>query len=77
MTKLLEQAWAEVAKLRPEEQDAIAAIVLEEIASERRWDELFAKSQDVLQRMADEAREDIAAGRSRPFDPADIELTHL
>ena len=46
MTKLLEKAFAEAAKLPPEEQDALATAVLSEIESERRWDCLFAGSED-------------------------------
>ena len=36
MTKLLEEAFAEAAKLSAQEQDALAAVILEELASERR-----------------------------------------
>lgn len=48
VTRLLEQALSQVEKLPASEQDALAAIVIEELASERRWAESFAKSQDVL-----------------------------
>jgi hypothetical protein len=41
MTQLLEQALTEIAKLAPPEQDAIAAILLEELASEQRWAKSF------------------------------------
>jgi hypothetical protein len=37
MTEQLEKAFAEAAKLSDEEQDAIAAWLLEELASEGRW----------------------------------------
>ena len=65
MTKLLEQAIAEVQKLPTPEQDAIAALILEEIEDERRWDESFSRSQDQLARLAEKAREDVRAGRVR------------
>ena len=65
MTELLQQALAKVQKLPDAEQDAIAAIILEEIADERRWDEAFARSQEQLARLADRVREDIRAGRVR------------
>jgi hypothetical protein len=42
---------------------------LEDEADERRWDELFAKSPDVLARLADEARAEWQAGRTRELDP--------
>jgi hypothetical protein len=36
---------------------------------ERPWDELFASSQDLLAEMANKARADRRAGRTRPLDP--------
>jgi hypothetical protein len=65
MTQLLEQALAELQKLSPPEQDAIAALILEEIADEHRWQESFAGSQDQLAQLAEKARKDIRAGRVR------------
>ena len=44
MTQLLEKALNEVYKLSPEQQDTIAAIILEELEDERRWDKDFAES---------------------------------
>ncbi|MGH7170537.1 MAG: hypothetical protein ACRELF_03850 [Gemmataceae bacterium] len=63
MTQLLEQALIEVKKLPETEQDAIAALILDELADERRWQESFARSQDLLTCLAAKAREDIRAGR--------------
>jgi len=37
MTKLLEEAIAAVSKLPDAQQDAIAKLILEELASEQRW----------------------------------------
>ncbi len=37
MTKMLEQALSEVKKLPESEQDAIALLILDELADERRW----------------------------------------
>ena len=65
MTQLLEQAMGEVQKLPDVGQDAIAAIILEEIADDRRWDDAFARSQDQLGRLANRVREDIRAGRTK------------
>ena len=42
--------------------------MLAELESERRWDELFARSQDMLARMADEARQEYRAGLTEPLD---------
>jgi len=65
MTQLLEQAVDQVKKLPNSEQDAIAALILEEIADERRWDEKFAQTQPQLARLAEQVRGDIRAGRVR------------
>jgi len=65
MTQLLQQALAEAQKLPAPGQDAIAALILEEIADERLWDESFARSQSQLSRLAEKVREDIRAGRVR------------
>src|SRR5688500_11267205 len=53
MTKLLEDAISKVRQLSEAEQDAIARIVLDEIESERRWDEMFARSPEKLSVLAD------------------------
>lgn len=63
MTQLLQRALAEVQNLSASEQDAIAAIVLEEIADERAWDDAFARSQPALSRLAEKVREGIRDGR--------------
>ncbi|MEO7743060.1 MAG: hypothetical protein ABIR98_09000 [Usitatibacter sp.] len=67
MTRLLKRAMSEVEKLPESEQDAVAALVLEELASEQRWAELFAKSQDKLAELAEKALADHAAGRTKPL----------
>lgn len=65
MTQLLQRAIAELQKLPGSEQDAIAAIILEEIADEEQWQSAFAKSQGELSRIAEKVREDIRQGRVR------------
>jgi hypothetical protein len=67
MTQLLEKALSEVAKLPPSEQDALAAILLEELASEQKWTALFANSQGSLARLADEALAEYRAGKTKPL----------
>ena len=63
MTPNLEQAIQKVQELPAAEQDAIASIILDELADEKRWEESFARSQDQLSRLAAKVREDIRAGR--------------
>jgi hypothetical protein len=65
MTQLLEQAIAELHKLPESDQDAIAALILEEISDERRWEVSFANSQRELSKLAEKVREDIRSGRVR------------
>jgi hypothetical protein len=72
MTKLLEQAIAAAASLPDTDQDVLARLMLEEIDSERQWDDLFGQSPDVLERMAAEALAEHAAGRTTPLDPEQI-----
>jgi len=67
MTRLLKKAMNEVEKLPESEQDAVAALVLEELASEQRWTESFSKSQDALAKLAERALADHAAGRTKPL----------
>jgi hypothetical protein len=62
MTSLLQQAFQKAQALPEEEQDAIAAILIEEMASEQRWQESFAMSRDALDRLAAEAREEYRQG---------------
>ena len=62
---LLEAAITEVRKLPQDKQDAIAAVILEELEDERRWDRVFSSSQDELSKLAQKARADLGAGRVR------------
>ena len=72
MTEGLERAFAEAAKLSAEDQDAIAAWLLEELASEDRWSRAFAATSDSLESLAEEALAEHRAGRSQPLDPAEL-----
>lgn len=52
MTQMLKRAFDEASRRPVALQDAIAALVLAELASEQRWDESFARSQDALAALA-------------------------
>lgn len=69
MTTLLEQAFAEAAKLPPQEQDALAAWLLEELAADQRCSHEFSKRPGVLSKLAEEALAEYRAGHTRPLDP--------
>jgi hypothetical protein len=68
MTELLERAVAQVKQLPANEQDAIAAIILEELEDEVRWQEKFACSQDILAKLAAEAMAEDQAGKTQELD---------
>lgn len=71
MNALLEKILAEVARLPEAEQEAIAALILDEIAAERGWDERFAKTQDQLAALVRSARAEVARGDVVSGDPSD------
>lgn len=75
MTKSLEKAFTEAAKLPTKEQDALAALVLEELASEKKWDKQFGGSQDELANLAREAISEFKAGKTKPLDKS-LDLPH-
>ena len=64
MTTLLEKAFSEASKLSESEQNGLAQWIFEELQSERRWDELFANSPDLLSHLADEALAEFQAGKT-------------
>lgn len=55
MTRLLEQAVEAVEELPPDEQDAIAALILDELQDKLGWGEALARSQDEPAPFVDEA----------------------
>lgn len=67
MNKMLERAFAEAARLPEDEQEALACLMLEEMESERRWDEQFAQSEGKLAEMARRARDRHAKGETSPL----------
>jgi len=69
MTKLLKKAFTEASKLEGHEQDALARWLLEELASQRRWEDTFANSQDALTTLAEEALTEHHHGRTQNLDP--------
>lgn len=69
MTEFLEQAIAKLKALPANEQDAIAAMILEELEDEIQWDEAFAHSQDSLAKLASAAMAEYRAGKTEELDP--------
>lgn len=69
MTKLLQQAIAQIQQLPPEQQDAIASRFLEELQDEQKWTARFAETtDDQWDRMAAMVRQEIASGEIVPLD---------
>jgi hypothetical protein len=69
MTKLLEQAFNEAAKLPEAEQDALAARLLAELAAEDDFDRAIAATADKLADLAREALAEHRAGQTEELDP--------
>ncbi len=68
MTKLLDKAFEEASKLPELEQNALARWLIDEIISEKKWEKAFAESEDVLDKLADEALMEHAEGKTKPLD---------
>jgi hypothetical protein len=69
MTTLLEKAFEVASKLPSVEQNRLARTILDEIESDRKWDNLFAESEDILAQLAAEALREDAQGATTDLDP--------
>lgn len=68
MTQLLEHAFQEASRLPDMQQNMIARWLLDELLAEKKWDYLFAESEDFLASLADEALKKHRTGKTRPLD---------
>lgn len=68
MTRLLEKAFKEASKLPEVEQNSFAKWVMEELEAEGRWEKAFAASEDVLDKLADEALAAHKKGKTKPLN---------
>ncbi|WP_133111552.1 hypothetical protein [Candidatus Scalindua japonica] len=62
--------YKRASKLPESSQDAIAAIVLEKLKDEKRWEVSFSNSQESLSELAPGVRKEIEEEKTLPFDPA-------
>jgi len=69
MTERLEQAIAQLKTLSTDQQDAIAALILAELEEEQRWDDSFARSPNLLAKLAAEAMAEHRSGKTQELDP--------
>ena len=65
---IFDKAIAQVSHLPPKERNEFARFILAELEDERRWAKQFARSQNQLARLADEAIEEFHAGKTEPMD---------
>lgn len=72
MTKLLEKAFKEASKLPEVEQNAFAKWVMDELEAEAKWQETFASSEDILDKLADQALAEHKAGKSKILNVGNI-----
>jgi len=68
MTKMLEEAFEKASRLSQSDQDTLAAWLIAELESEQSWNRLFARSQDQLGRLADDAIDQHGRGETEPLD---------
>jgi hypothetical protein len=68
MTRLLERAFKEASKLPELEQNALAKWVIEELEAEGKWEKAFAGSEDILDKLADEALAAHKQGKTNPLN---------
>ena len=68
MTKLLEKAFKEASRLPEIDQNALAKWVMGELHAEKAWGKAFAESEDVLEKLADEAISEKRKGTTIPLD---------
>ena len=69
MTTLLQQAFAEAAKLSEPEQEVLASRLLTELSAEDEFDRAIARSSDKLAALARKALAEHQAGQTEALDP--------
>ena len=72
MTDLLKKAFEVVSRLPVDEQDAVAQWLLAELAAEQEWEERFAKTQDALSVLAQEASEEHQRDETKELKPESL-----
>lgn len=66
---MLQRAFAEIAKLAADTQDAVATRILADLADEQAWAERF-EATEKWDRLAEMARQEIARGETIPLEDA-------
>ena len=69
MTSDLKKAFDAASRLPVEEQNRLAAAILEELASEERWAQSFYSNEQALAKLAREALNEHKSGETETLDP--------
>ena len=74
MNQLLKEAFDRAAALSPDEQDRFARFLLAELDADHEWDRLLElpESDELLDRLADQALSEHRAGKTLPLNLADL-----
>jgi DnaJ-domain-containing protein 1 len=67
MTALLEKALQQLEAQPPDTQDAIASQIIEALEDEA-WERSFAQNPEKLSKLIEQAKDEIAQGKTRPLD---------
>ena len=67
MTTLLESAFEKISALPEIEQNIYAKNLLDEIESEKKWNNSFSESEGLLSQMADDALKDLKNSDTKPL----------
>ena len=68
MTERLEQAIAQLQTLSTDQQDAIATLILAELEEEKRWNDSFTRSPNLLAKLAAEAMAEHRLGKTQELE---------
>ena len=68
MTILLEKAFKKASQLSKVEQNVFAKWIIEELETEKKWEGMFAESEDLLDKLADEALAADKQGKTKSLD---------
>lgn len=75
MTQLMETLIDQLHEIPEEEQDGVAARLLEDLKSERRWDELFASTtEEQWDKLEKEALDEFERGETKSMEDTFREL---
>jgi hypothetical protein len=65
MTKLLEKAFKKASKLPEVDQNVLAKWLLEELESDHIWEKKFSESENILEKLDDEALDAHRKGKTK------------